>query len=474
MTEKRQLSKEILRLVSGAGREPKRISTSNSPGSPPETPFTQDPDSSTGIEIDSSSLTDLLVTAGTGLNAGYRSGKVQFGTTVFSIAEETIALQASATNYLQVRASDGVVIKDITGYLTGNKPLARVVTDAAGITGITDDRAAFDLTGGSDFAPKDAKYVLTESHSQLPNAELHPKDASSNVRHLPEDLDNLRVTQIQGLTLYYSDGRVNFSNSKLLTVSTGSLSIPNQLSSTVFLNYNGTFTVLNGDTILSGGTYSSDEGTVPLWVVYVTGGAISSVIDIRQTWNAIGKTSVGTEILKNSSVTPAKLSFRHSFLSNLDPLLASLSIPLLDLRMHGHRMQAHGNSTFSRINLYARNQDAVNARNIYFGIYDITDPGNITRVYSSGAVPIPPLSTLISHSITPALSLPAGTYLPVIQGNSPPSGQITVVGAPAPGTALTARYIGYADLASYGIPSTFPSGWTDTLSGDQPYLEFQV
>ncbi|MHB1266280.1 MAG: hypothetical protein ACYCY2_01610 [Acidithiobacillus ferriphilus] len=81
------------------------------------------------------------------LTYGYYGATLYRSGAPVTIANGTIGLTASATNYVQ-RTVQGVVSVNTTGYLTGNIPMATVVTSATAITTITDTRpAGYDLTG---------------------------------------------------------------------------------------------------------------------------------------------------------------------------------------------------------------------------------------------------------------------------------------------------------------------------------------
>lgn len=76
----------------------------------------------------------------TGLTFGWMAGKVRYGATILSVAAGTIALTASATNYVEV-TNAGAVVVNTTGFTIGNLPLRTLVTGASSITSDTDSRA---------------------------------------------------------------------------------------------------------------------------------------------------------------------------------------------------------------------------------------------------------------------------------------------------------------------------------------------
>ena len=75
----------------------------------------------------------------TGLTYGYYGGFVWSGGLETSVAAGTVALTASATNYLQM-TTGGVISANTTGFISGNIPLAQIVTGTASITSIADMR----------------------------------------------------------------------------------------------------------------------------------------------------------------------------------------------------------------------------------------------------------------------------------------------------------------------------------------------
>lgn len=76
----------------------------------------------------------------TGLTFGYLAGRVRTGTAVTDVARGTLAMTASATNYVEVDSS-GVVSTNTSGFTAGRVPLFIVTTDASKMTAINDRRA---------------------------------------------------------------------------------------------------------------------------------------------------------------------------------------------------------------------------------------------------------------------------------------------------------------------------------------------
>lgn len=75
----------------------------------------------------------------TGLTWGYYGGTMLIGGTVTQIANGTLLLTGSATNYVEVSPL-GVVSRNTTGFTAGSTPLYTVVTGASSITSWTDQR----------------------------------------------------------------------------------------------------------------------------------------------------------------------------------------------------------------------------------------------------------------------------------------------------------------------------------------------
>lgn len=87
-----------------------------------------------------------------GLVWGYYGGAVIIGGTPTSIANGTITLTASATNYLQADPATGAVSKNTTGFTAGMTPLYSVVAGASTVTSYTDFRVGGGGGGGGAVA----------------------------------------------------------------------------------------------------------------------------------------------------------------------------------------------------------------------------------------------------------------------------------------------------------------------------------
>lgn len=76
----------------------------------------------------------------TGLTYGYQGFRYRSDVTVTDVPAGTVALTASATNYVECDKS-GTVTANTTGFTANRIPLAEVVTDASSIISVTDKRA---------------------------------------------------------------------------------------------------------------------------------------------------------------------------------------------------------------------------------------------------------------------------------------------------------------------------------------------
>lgn len=106
----------------------------------------------------------------TGLTLGYHGGKISVGGVVTVIADGTIAMTASVTNYVEASPLTGSVTKNSTAYTPGYLRIGRAVTGTASITTWYDDRyLGFGnqtrmLTKGF---PSDANYTLTQPEADV-------------------------------------------------------------------------------------------------------------------------------------------------------------------------------------------------------------------------------------------------------------------------------------------------------------------
>ena len=99
----------------------------------------------------------------TGLTYGYFGGKIYSNGANIAIANGTIALAASVTNYVQ-RTAAGVVSVNTTGFTAGLIPMAQVTTGASTVTTIADARpASSDLRGRQVIAVAATNITLTDA-----------------------------------------------------------------------------------------------------------------------------------------------------------------------------------------------------------------------------------------------------------------------------------------------------------------------
>lgn len=79
--------------------------------------------------------------AHSGLNFGYKAGKVQNDNVVTSTVAGTTLLAASSTNYVEVHPGTGVVTDNVVGFTVGRIPLFTVTTSGGAILVVTDVRS---------------------------------------------------------------------------------------------------------------------------------------------------------------------------------------------------------------------------------------------------------------------------------------------------------------------------------------------
>src|SRR5574337_2053994 len=125
--------------------------------------------SASGSAPGTQSITDFANAPGTttGLTYGYQAGFIRQDNVTTSVAAGTVALAASATNYVEVNGT-GTVSVNQTGFTTGRYPLAQVVTGASSITTITDKRGL--ITVAASGVQLGAVNVFTKNQSVAPAA----------------------------------------------------------------------------------------------------------------------------------------------------------------------------------------------------------------------------------------------------------------------------------------------------------------
>lgn len=106
----------------------------------------------------------------TGLTLGYHGGKITVNGVVTTVADGTVALSASSTNYVEANPATGAITKNITAYTAGYWRIGRAVTGTASITTWYDDRY---IGFGQQTRlltkafPTDANYTLTQPEADV-------------------------------------------------------------------------------------------------------------------------------------------------------------------------------------------------------------------------------------------------------------------------------------------------------------------
>ncbi len=151
--------------------------------------------------IDASSPATLFgrnAATAVGLTWGFYGGKLLVDGVVTPIANGTVALSASTTNYVEASRA-GVVSKNTTGFTAGAIPLYTVVTGASTVTSYTDHRTPwYPVTGKLVKAMADANQTLTaaEARAQI----LETSGALTAQRNLVVPLGAQQWTVYNGCT----------------------------------------------------------------------------------------------------------------------------------------------------------------------------------------------------------------------------------------------------------------------------------
>jgi hypothetical protein len=104
------------------------------------------------------------------LTWGYYGGTVSIAGTPTQVANGTVALAASATNYVEADPATGAVSVNQTGFTTGKMALYSVVAGASTVTSYTDVRV-LGGGGGSGVAPEDISDAIAAHEAE---ADPHP------------------------------------------------------------------------------------------------------------------------------------------------------------------------------------------------------------------------------------------------------------------------------------------------------------
>lgn len=105
-----------------------------------------------------------------GLTLGYHGGKITVNGVVTTIADGTLALTASTTNYVEANPATGAVTKNTTAYTPGYWRIGRAVTGTGSITTWYDDRyVGFGQQTRllTKAFPSDANYTLTAAEADV-------------------------------------------------------------------------------------------------------------------------------------------------------------------------------------------------------------------------------------------------------------------------------------------------------------------
>ena len=84
------------------------------------------------------------------LTWGYYGGMMLVGGTPTAVANGTVALTASATNYVQATPLAAMVV-NTTGFVAGNTPMYTIVTNATAVTSYTDHRTFLYTLGNQPY-----------------------------------------------------------------------------------------------------------------------------------------------------------------------------------------------------------------------------------------------------------------------------------------------------------------------------------
>lgn len=76
-----------------------------------------------------------------GLTWGYYGGLIYVGTTPTAIANGTLSLTASATNYVELNPSTGAITVNTSGFTAGRAPLYQITAGTSTVTSYLDRRA---------------------------------------------------------------------------------------------------------------------------------------------------------------------------------------------------------------------------------------------------------------------------------------------------------------------------------------------
>jgi hypothetical protein len=133
-------------------------------------------------------------TAHSGLNFGYKSGKVRNDNVVSDTAASTILLADNDVNYVEVTPSTGVITTNITGFTSSRIPLFEVTTASGVITTPAPDKRTWASLGGgggggghaqnTDTGTDNSSFTLNATQAGAPTANgslVNERGTSPNV-----------------------------------------------------------------------------------------------------------------------------------------------------------------------------------------------------------------------------------------------------------------------------------------------------
>ena len=117
--------------------------------------------------VSPASLYGRRQSASSGLTWGFYGGNVLINGVLTQIANGTLSLTASTTNYVQALPASGAVSSNTTGFTAGSIPLYTVITGASTVTSYTDHRLATpEFTGRLAKTMGDANTTLTQAEAR--------------------------------------------------------------------------------------------------------------------------------------------------------------------------------------------------------------------------------------------------------------------------------------------------------------------
>lgn len=210
----------------------------------------------------------------TGLTWGYIGG-TWYG---FTVANGTLTLTASATNYVVVKRADGTVSSSTaTTNWNDSTNYARAWSIVAGTSGITGTPADYRVSPGGVF--------LAAATQTAQQAQAALSDFSQN------------TSTTTGLTYGYNAGVMRGSGTTITSVSSGTVSLTASATNYVEVDASGT---------VSTNTTGFNNGRFPMAAVVTGASSITTVTDKRAFAHILlGTVNVYT---KNQSVTPSALT----------------------------------------------------------------------------------------------------------------------------------------------------------------------